>query len=86
MVWRAKKRQKLDELAANEALAGSSNTNAIPESGLVMDSVPTAVVQNDVVSSYSNTFPWYVEYSIFNQSPVSSPMDVDRSIAERRVR
>jgi hypothetical protein len=89
IVWRAKKRQKLDELAANEVLAGSSNTNAIPESGLVTDSVPTAVVQNVTVSSYPNIFPCYIEYSIFNQGPVSSesvPMDIDRSLAEHRVR
>jgi len=85
-VWRAKKRQKLDELAANEALAGSSNTNTIPKSGPT-NSVPAGVAQNVTVSSYCNIFSCYIEYSIFNQSTVSSvPMDVDRSLAERRVR
>jgi len=64
IVWRAKKRQRLDELAASEALAGSSNTNSIPESGLVTDTVPTAVVHNDTVSSYSNYFPLLLR--IFN--------------------
>jgi len=88
-IWRAKKRQKVDKLAANEALAlRSSDTNAIPESSPT-DSVPTAVAQNVTVSSYSNIFPCYIEYLTFNQGTVNSgsaPMDIDRSIAERRVR
>jgi hypothetical protein len=84
-VWWAKKHQKLDKLAANEALAGSSNMNAILMSGPT-DSVSTAVIQNVTVSSYSNIFPCYIEYSIFNQNTISSvPMDIDRSLAERRV-
>jgi hypothetical protein len=60
--WRAKKRKKADELAANEVLAGSSNTNAIPESGPT-DSAPTAV-QNVMVSSYSNIFPLHIIFNI----------------------
>jgi len=65
-IWRAKKRQKVDKLAANEALAlRSSDTNAIPESSPT-DSVPTAVAQNVTVSSYSNIFPCYIEYLTFN--------------------
>lgn len=85
-VWRAKKRQKLDELAANEVLAGSSNMNVIPVSSPT-DSVPTPLAQNVTVSSYSSIFRCYIEYSIFNQSTVSSVlMDIDRSLAERRVR
>jgi hypothetical protein len=62
-VWQAKKRQKLDKLAANEALANSSNTNTIPVSGPT-DSVPTAVAESVTVSSYSNVFPCYIIFNI----------------------
>jgi hypothetical protein len=74
-VWWAKKRQKVD----NEALTCSSNTNAIPKSSPT-NYVPTTVAQNVTVSSYSNIFPCYIEYLIFNQSTVNSglvPMDID---------
>src|ERR1700676_1036750 len=44
-VWRAKKRQKVDELAAKEAFAASSNLNAVSEPVLA----PTSVAQNVTV-------------------------------------
>jgi len=52
----AKKRRKVDELAAEEPLASPSGLNAMPDIPIVTDSAPTPPVQNAAVCLFPFVF------------------------------
>lgn len=66
----AKKRRKVDELAAEEPLASPSGLNAMPDIPIVTDSAPTPPVQNAASTA----------------SSVADDINTDQSLAERRNR